>query len=446
MKPVLAWMKANVVSVILLAITVVAMPTMFIIGSSMGKKHRAEVEQDVNRNMREVTGITVEYAVEPITPGAQAFRTRMVPNAATTTAIKHLLEQSGREVEAARERVVNFNMAGKRPLVDGLFPEPSSAIAAPERLDAMAKAWAVSHTPLIERLGGGAPPDAETAMRQLRETAFRAQQDMTGGRTDVPLTPDQQQALTQRLSQERLHLYTNRASRLKFYADADVFGPVAAWTESTAPPIDLAWEWQWRHWVREDVVRAIAKANEHAPSVLNAPVKRVERIVIEPLAGGAGGAPGTDATAEVQRDFSKSITGRVGWPASPNPVYDVRYATVTLLADSRELPRVFDAFAQTNLMTVIDVDIASVDDLSSHVRQGYVYSLEPASIVRVTMRIESLWLRDWTLALAPPSVRTAMTTGGGAGTEGAPGRRPAQQDYPADHSDGDEPTMGGRLR
>ena len=437
MKPVLAWVKANLVSVILLAITVIALPTMLIIGSSMGKKLRESVQSDVTRQMREVTGITVQYSLEPLTPGAPSFSMTMPPNKATTEALTALLEATAKEAEEVRAKIVAFNQRNKGLLVEGVLPEPESAIVAPERLDAMARAWARAHAPLIERLGGGMPPDAETALRQLREIAFRVEQDMTGGRPDVALTPEQREAFTERMSQERVHLYTSRASRLRFYADRRVFADVAPWTETTSPPLELAWEWQWRYWLQDDLVRAIANANAGAPSLLEAPVKRIERIEIDPFTYTGTGQGGGDATAEVRRDYSRSITGRSGWPASPNPVYDVRYANMVLLVDSAQLPRLFDAISTTNLMSVIDIDVVDVGDLREHLRQGFVYTQSPASIVRVTLRVESVWLRDWTSRLMPPRVREAMIGGGGAGSfdDGsgaargrAPARGQAQQD------------------
>jgi len=445
MKPVLAWVKANVVSVVLLAVTLVALPTMLIIGSSMSRALRAEVQADLGRQMREVSGATVEYAVEPIIPGAPAYSTRMPPNEATTNALKALLERTAEEAAAVRAMVVEFNRRDKRVLLEGLFPEPESAIARPERLDAMVRVWAGAHAALLERYGAGSPPSQADAMRQLREIAFRVEQDMTGGRPDVTLNEEQVAAMRERMTQERINLYTSRASRLRFYANPGVFAGVTAWTETTPPPLETVWEWQWRYWVQEDIVRAVANANEGASSLLDGPIKRIERVEVDPVSFAAGGGSAGDATAEVRRDFTRSLTGRGGWPTAPNPVYDVRYATVTLLVDSAMAPRVFDAFAATNLMSIIDVDIVRVEDLREHLRAGYVYTRSPASIVRMTLRVETLWLRDWTMELAPPEVRRALTGGGGMGeagdpTGGAPRRSPARAPARAPRAG---PTRGG---
>ena len=108
------------------------------------------------------------------------------------------------------------------------------------------------------------------------------------------------------------------------------------------------------------------------------------------------------------------------WPDSANPFYDLRYAEIDLVAASSQLPAVLDAFNSTNLMTVTDFDTVEFDPVPGF-QQGYFYGGD--HLVRVHLRVESVWLRHWMKPYMPPSVREAM------------GIPPEPEDEPAQESD-----------
>jgi len=61
--------------------------------------------------------------------------------------------------------------------------------------------------------------------------------------------------------------------------------------------------------------------------------------------------------------------------------------------------------AQTNFISVLDVDIQSVDS-NDELRKGFFYGDE--AVVRASIKLETVWLRDWTMKIMPLEVRVAL--------------------------------------
>jgi hypothetical protein len=99
-------------------------------------------------------------------------------------------------------------------------------------------------------------------------------------------------------------------------------------------------------------------------------------------------------------DKSLSITGRAS-----NDVYDVRIVECELVIATRGIPKVIDAIAQQNFMTVLDVKIRPANAFSA-ANGGFIYGIEPVS--RVNIRLESVWLREWTADAMPSDLREAL--------------------------------------
>lgn len=434
MKNVLNWIKKNLISVVSVVVALAALPAMLIVGLSMSSKTNKAVEQEVGKHLTDLARVKVEYAIEPLTPGAERFSASMPPNAATNQRMKELLERNASQIADVQRVVTEFNQAGRAPLMDGLFPDPGDPIQAPEKLYAMARTWIAAYEPLLRSVNAGGPPEPEAVLRRLDDLRLREEETRRGGRADAVLGPQDNQEIRERLSEERMQIYLSRAAALRFYADAAIFTGVAPWTDSVAPTISRAWEWQWLFWVHEDLVRAMAAANEGF-NVLTGPVKRIERIDVDPMSYSASAAEqgSADPTAEAPTNFGATLTGRVAAPAAANSLYDIRYATVVVLVDASRVFDVVNALAATNLMTVIDLDLASVDDLSAHMRNGFVYTRGGERVMRATIRVETLWLRSWTTPLMPPVVQSALGVPGSVRGEASPddsGRRPRPANTP----------------
>ena len=186
----------------------------------------------------------------------------------------------------------------------------------------------------------------------------------------------------------------------------------------TAPdptqPVSLerAWDMQHRYWIHEDILRAVQEANriDAPPFRLRVPegvVKRIESIAVQPwyFEAAGQGQPAPPLSSPVSADYEVSVTGRTSWPGRPNGVYDARFADVTMLVASDRIPRLIEAISSVNLMTVVSMNISSVNVLDD-LEAGYYYGDD--HVVRVSMRIETLWLRPWMAPLMPDGVKRAL--------------------------------------
>ena len=193
---------------------------------------------------------------------------------------------------------------------------------------------------------------------------------------------------------------------MAFYCDRSVL-PIPV-TDYVADQ-HVLFGWQWDLWVVEDVLEAIAAANrdESDPerrSARVAPVKRVVSLEITGIPGAdpeaAPPAAAPNAGNELTPSYDVSLTGRV-----TNPLYDVRRVRLTVVAETRRLPRLFDALAERNLITILDVDLKPADPWAA-VADGYYYGNEPVS--EVVLELETVWLREWTREHMPVVTRGTL--------------------------------------
>ena len=327
----------------------------------------------------------------------------------------------------------------------------------------------------------GRPPEAAGVGAAVMAAEKRIIQGQLKQESRAKLDAEQLAALERQLGRARIEQYFETAKKISFYVDPQAF-PVPTRADANAAlggPADspaaldrqdaALFQWQWNYWVVSDVLRAFAAANASTPAVLKAPVKRVIRIspaLPKVEAGGSGGGsagglagldgsgmsgdgmtaegttdgsgsgdgstpppsntgvpdvllgtPAIDPKAAAPRDFATALTGRVS-----NSVYDVVVTEVVFVAETAELPKVFDALAAHNLMTVTNVRVAPADPFTD-ARDGYLYGPEPVSLVTAT--IETIWLREWTAPFMPAVVRTALRVpsaqpGAGDGTDSNP--------------------------
>lgn len=404
MKKHLAWAKKHWLFVVLLVIAIVAFPVLFVISSGMNAKIRSDVESTIRTQSQQLNALNVNYSVEPIFPGAEGYSASRPPNAATTEALKALLAQNVEQIERARQAIVEFNRASFEPIVEGLFPAPTEVESVSKR-DAMSRRWVPWNADYLRAAGAGAPPAQEEVARRVEEKRLREVDRLLGVNPDpAAITPEIQDEIRKTLVNERLSAYSAPAQQsILFYASPEALASVAPYTGTTVPDLELCWEWQWISWVNQMVIDAIRTANEPDLAVAYAAIKRLERIEIEPMSYPSGGEPVTDITEDIPLQFDSSISGRAYSPENPNALYDVRYANVRLIVASRRIPEILDAFARSNLITAVDLDVANVDDLQALASAGYSFGGD--HVVRVHMRLETLWLREWTREFMPPTVR-----------------------------------------
>lgn len=355
-----------------------------------------------------------------------------------------------------------------KPLVDGLFPKV--ALTAEEAADTNAardkeqaklnemedKLLGKRGNPnpvlgLLKQVNAGGPVNNDTLFQQLRDQRKREEEKMTQNKRR--LDEAEEKKLGEMIRGARLGEYKRQARSLGVYMtqdalplpltdearlnkpatmeSADLIEPFATLPWGTIDRKDLTrpklFMHQWNLWVVSDLLSAVRLANTTADgkpmNVENGVVKRVELIVlrnpddmktldpkpaaeVDPYATAPAAAtppaetiPGIAAT-----DKNFSITGRVrgGW----NKYYEVRRAEMTCVVSSARLQDFLKAIAQTNYMTVTDLDIDSAVDVWGDLDQGYYYGDE--HVVRVKLSIESLWFKSWLVPLMPVEVQTAL--------------------------------------
>jgi hypothetical protein len=165
----------------------------------------------------------------------------------------------------------------------------------------------------------------------------------------------------------------------------------------------------------QDVMRSVATVNAPGKDqgVRGSIVKRIEKLAVDPdpaLAGGPAAptdpnapaaAPAGAGGADQATDYTKSVTGH-----KSGGLYDVRTATLICVVRTQDVPKLFDALAETNMLTVTSVQFTKVD-LSSELKSGYFYG-DGEHVTRATITLEALWLREWTKDWMPKEVKVAL--------------------------------------
>ncbi len=426
---VLTWVKQNVFVVVLGVVILGAA----IGGPIMASKMSEGVEQRLSDRAKKFSELSALEKTQVTNPTSNEVVTTVI-NQKLLERYRQVVEQQSRDAERIREMALAHNRKdfslllpqGWDSSVAYLFPAPEDPTVLeywPRDFWAMLSA---EYEMLIDRANAGLPPtpadiadDIQRADGQFRLTQlFKNRED--------ELTVEEQAQLRDHLQQVRLGRYSEVAKAVSFYGSTEQLA-IPSLNEMELPSLAEMFVWQWDQWIVRDILNALAAANDDSRNVLDAPVKRVVylQVLDNPLsvqeeqssssAGPAGfgvnrgpkppdasGAPALSANpkAPVPLDYNASFTGR-----QSNPLYDVRDVALGLIVDIDRLPEVMDSIAKQNFFTVIDMDIESADPFED-VREGFMYGSDP--VMRVSMLIETVWLREWTTEYMPDDLKTAL--------------------------------------
>jgi len=434
-KGVMTWVKANLLIVISTVVILVALPAGWFFSSSWNKRIRTEQEKRANDAYNKIKNAKVNYVIPSLLPGEEPITASQAPNPYVTEFVKAQREQRIGQASSIVGEVESFNRDGHEVLAKDLLPVPVGSGAEETRLkfeflarmagDAQLGQKSI-YADVFPAIGAGGPPDMVKLATTIQDVQERETQRMLAESGAGSLTPEQQDELRKLLMERRIAEAQRRAKEISLYADLSSFDPQGFGAETavippaerrdrggTTPSLTEVFGWNFDYWVVSDLLRAIDRANNGPgatrDNVENAAIKRVERLSIKrlpialappPPGGEIGEDYPTDESSE-GADPSVSVTGRVSTDA-----YDVVPAKLTLVVDARRIPDIIRAFAETNLMTVLDVDLTEVD-VWEELRQGYFYGGD-APIVRADLLIETVWLRSWTAPLMPADVKTAL--------------------------------------
>ncbi len=428
MNLVLEWVKSNVFIVVFAVLMIAALITLPLIASGMND----DVADEVDRRARKLNELARLEQTQVSPPGGAATGESQpaLVNERFLQNFRSAVRIAQEDAELVHAAALEHNRKGRGIIManEPIFPAPPRGReeVLPWRFYEAARE---AYEELFDEINAGTPPDLESLRDDIerREVQFRTQ--TLSKDADDPLTEEERRELRDVLSGLRLLRYEEAAERISMYASTDVL-QLPAWQEGTLPSLARMFEWQWRYWIHTDVLRALASANENSPSVIDAPVKRVLSLGVSAsparsddgpgaargtAMGGGGGAGGVrggapNPSAEAPLDFSVSFTGR-----TTNPLYDVRYVDLDVIVDTNRIPEVLDALARYNFMTVISMRTRPADPYLA-AASGYFYGSSPVSLL--SMRLETVWFREWTSEFMPESVKSALgiasgTSGGG---------------------------------
>mgnify|MGYP001159203339 CR=1 FL=1 len=435
MKNVMDWLKGHWAILVLSLVAIAALPVSLYFSLQMSAKLKEEVQKRADETHRAITENKVTYRI--VTPSGQsALEKSTIVNKVYTEAYAKEYEAEAAKAKALAERGEAFNKSDHEVLVANLFPAPQGGqdrTLLAEFSDTYARRY---HQSLLDMLGAGKPPTAVEVFGVLDQYVKNEQARIKAERGTEEFSPEESARLQRELFSLRLRQLQRRAEELTTYADATVFAGVKP-EEPVQFPQDLpqamamAWDMQERAWVHSDVVKAVALANgvEMSPGkrgtcpggIPGAVVKRIVRVSPDRVNYESGQASAFDPGADKPvQNFQTTITGRVSGPGSQNKWYDVRPVEIEIIASSQRLPMFIDALAQTNFISVLDLDLQAVD-VFEDLKSGFYYGDE--HVVRATIKVESILLRSWRTPSMPDSVKKAlglMDTGEGAEAPAAP--------------------------
>lgn len=427
-KKVWGWVRGHWMFVVLGVIALVALPTGVIVAGMQTQKVRDQVQKDVQTAYDSVNKAKVNYALMAPT-GEKLLENNTEVNSTLTAWYAERWEKLRAKTGSVAAQGLEFNKADHAPLVNNLFPQPPE-LEQQTKPREMAKAFIDLHPTLLAKVKAGVPPlaaDVAAVLDDYQRSAM--EQARLAGQTE--LGSDQKQRLTKELVDLRLQRYRARAMELGVYAEPGVFRGVPLEVPKGDVSLAQCWEWQELAWAHADIVRAIGSVNGVSEGavppggVASAVVKRILMVDATggspaPTGGGGGGGrgggassggetfveptpqpfkPGADKTPE---DFLASITGRISGPATENKWYDIRTVRLEIIVASKRLPSFIDALASTNFMTVVGIELAEAD-APADLRAGFYYGDD--HVVRASITIETIWLREWRKAWMPKSVQ-----------------------------------------
>lgn len=424
MKKFMPWLKANLISVISVVVALIAAPVMVFFAKGWERSLQEGVSSKAASYVQQLESSDVTYAISPYLSGQQPISVKSPPNEATTNAVAALLQGVLAGSEAAMNKALALNQQDKPLLLKGatpeesLFPDNANESTRLRLLDQLIERWPQANAELIREVHAGPAPESSRIKTLLEDLRNKEIERRTTGGTEANLNDEERQQLRELLGKTRLEAYRQAAADISFYATPAIFKDVQPWDRSKVLPMSTAWDWQQAYWVHRDVLKALLVANSDELGsfrpVYLGPVKLVESITVAkpadksgaPKEGGDRGGGGLpDGAAEVQRNYSTSHTGRAAAPVAPNPLYDILYADIVLVADSARLPQLIASFGKVNFMTVVGVDLEEYDAAPA---LGAGHDFGSDHLVRATLRVETIWLRMWTKKWMPAEVRKAL--------------------------------------
>jgi hypothetical protein len=423
MKKVLAWIKANVVALVCAVLVIVAATWVFLI-NGWGAEFTKRLQTRLDR-VKAISSFQSQVVSFPSKTEGGTETKALTINRAVINQLKEVYSRMDREGKAIFESARRFNSVQQIPMTTNLFPDNKDT-----SLKIIARGdYRKSFNDMFEPYSASAglprlrarPPIPETEM----EVALRSARDAfivgsLGGKPEVDFTPSEKEKLNEELQKKRVEEFQRYAKTLNIYAQPSQIAPeypfqIMAWSARGTPPTDLElWEGQMQLWIQQDMARVIALTNSVAQQDMDVTKSPLKRLLGMTIKGGYVGLGSRAMPSDIgssggmvelklnpaEDDFNASCTGR-----RSNELYDVRHARLEMIVDIVRLPEFFDNMVQVNYLTVLNMEVVDIDEYED-LKRNYFYGL--GDCVRVTIDIESIWLRDWTSKYMPAQVKADL--------------------------------------
>lgn len=261
MTPVLNWIKAHLLIVIMCLISVIVLPVVIFASSSWNAKIAKQIADRVSAQNGKISkASSTQVVVKPLVPGAPAIEDNMTVNQKMVDEYRAVREQIRADATELEQWVVKVNRSGKEgQLVPGLLPEPSRSEMneLPFRIH---NAFLRAHEELLKRTGAGMPPAPDLVQEQLVEFDRNYRRTQFNVDPQTMLSESEQTKLAEAMTARRLAIYAQAAQEYSVYADMSVLN-LDPWQDQKAPDKFRWYEWQHTYWLNSDILAAITKAN-----------------------------------------------------------------------------------------------------------------------------------------------------------------------------------------
>ena len=414
MKNLVPWLKAHWIIPVLTLVALAVLPTAWYFADDMHTKDLAAFQDRVGKDFDSVdqrkNAMQIYYIPSVDGSGHQLEKTAVV-NEATIKRYGEIWAEVQSKIGGVSEKGIAFNKGDHKLLIDGLFlPATPDRITADNKGREFIERNMQFHKLLLTEMKAGEPAKAEDIAKQLSDR-LQTEEQRVRAELGRDLNPEERAKLTEELVGLRLAALRKRAAEISVYADGNIFDGVPTSIPEKAPTVVQCWDMQVKSWIDQDICRAIALANAKASAgVPESVVKRITKIAIRPALYSTGDQAPQPALFDAgddkpPLDFSASITGRVSGPGRRNRWYDVRPVTLEIVVSSARLPQFVTALSATNFIAVLDLDLTKVEPLAD-LREGFDYGDE--HVVRASIVVETIWLRDWRKQAMPMDVQKAL--------------------------------------
>ena len=436
---IFTWVKENIILVVLLVACIGAGIGLPMFAASWSE----EVQQSLNKRTQAFSEIDNLYK-SSVTPLSGGSAKKVVINRELVEKYREIANMLRDDAQRVIEQAKQHNQKESTTMYAELFSEDVTRAqleTLPQQFYAKLQS---EYLNLLSDLNAGSPLDTDTLVQVLEESRVRFMENKLSKPVDASLTEEQHTQLVRFMTDRRMSMLRGRAEEFGLYLDKETLG-IPEFEAKNRPNVGTLFTWQWRYWVVADVLAAIIEVNG-GQSELTAPVKRITKIEVlglpiiggdskpeqseaipqqedrpQPSRGGGAMGMGGDTSKNPPKrekpDKPKRDKGRTNSARGDNgPVisftnrekstlFDTLQVRMRMVVSTVRIPTILDSFAQNNFATVIDIDLKPVNKFTS-LEDGFDYGAEPVS--ELTVVLETVWLRAWTVEQMPESVKSAL--------------------------------------